>query len=111
MSNTIGLVGLAVMGQNLALNIAEKGFKIGVYNRTLSKVDDAVRRAADEGNLPLTGYQDMASFVAVRRRHVFFPLSLSLSFFSPKYTITPLLSTYKIIMICNEMACVILVPK
>ncbi|KAL2559399.1 6-phosphogluconate dehydrogenase [Forsythia ovata] len=36
----IGLAGLAVMGQNLALNIAEKGFSISVYNRTTSKVDE-----------------------------------------------------------------------
>ena len=35
----IGLVGLAVMGQNLALNIADHGFRISVYNRTTSKTD------------------------------------------------------------------------
>ena len=33
----IGLIGLAVMGQNLALNINDKGFKVAVYNRTASK--------------------------------------------------------------------------
>ncbi|KAM6591367.1 hypothetical protein CsatA_013972 [Cannabis sativa] len=33
------------MGQNLALNIAEKGFPISVYNRTTSKVDETVERA------------------------------------------------------------------
>ena len=41
----IGLAGLAVMDQNLALNIAEKGFPISVYNRTTSKVDEPVERA------------------------------------------------------------------
>jgi len=35
---TIGLVGLAVMGENLALNIANNGFSIAVYNRTTEKV-------------------------------------------------------------------------
>ena len=35
--------------QNLALNIAEKGFSISVFNRSSSKTDDAVRRAAKEG--------------------------------------------------------------
>jgi len=35
----IGLVGLAVMGQNLALNIADHGFQISVYNRTTEKTD------------------------------------------------------------------------
>uniref|UniRef100_A0A0D9WL06 6-phosphogluconate dehydrogenase, decarboxylating n=1 Tax=Leersia perrieri TaxID=77586 RepID=A0A0D9WL06_9ORYZ len=59
----IGLAGLAVMGQNLALNIAEKGFPISVYNRTTSKVDETVERAKAEGNLPLYGYHDPASFV------------------------------------------------
>ncbi|KAG8500061.1 hypothetical protein CXB51_003707 [Gossypium anomalum] len=49
----IGLVGLAVMGKNLALNIAEKGFPISVYNRATSKVDETVERAKQEGNLPL----------------------------------------------------------
>ena len=34
MLSQIGLVGLAVMGQNLALNIAEKGFNISVWNRS-----------------------------------------------------------------------------
>lgn len=35
----IGLVGLAVMGQNLVLNIADNGFPIAVYNRSTDKVD------------------------------------------------------------------------
>jgi 6-phosphogluconate dehydrogenase len=38
----IGLVGLAVMGQNLALNIADHGFRISVYNRTTSTTDEFV---------------------------------------------------------------------
>lgn len=59
----IGLAGLAVMGQNLALNIAEKGFPISVYNRTTSKVDETVERARLEGKLPLYGYHDPASFI------------------------------------------------
>ncbi|KAE9451104.1 hypothetical protein C3L33_17003, partial [Rhododendron williamsianum] len=59
----IGLAGLAVMGQNLALNIAEKGFPISVYNRTTSKVDETVERAKKEGNLPVFGFHDPESFV------------------------------------------------
>ena len=35
----IGLVGLAVMGQNLALNIADHGFQISVYNRTTETME------------------------------------------------------------------------
>lgn len=59
----IGLAGLAVMGQNLALNIAEKGFPISVYNRTISKVDETVDRAQNEGQLPLTGHYNPKDFV------------------------------------------------
>src|SRR6476469_8705603 len=40
----IGLVGLAVMGENLALNIEEKGFPIAVFNRSTEKVDDFLKR-------------------------------------------------------------------
>ncbi len=36
----IGLIGLAVMGQNLVLNMDDHGFTVAVYNRTLSKVDE-----------------------------------------------------------------------
>jgi len=36
----IGLIGLAVMGQNLVLNMNDHGFTVAVYNRTLAKVDD-----------------------------------------------------------------------
>ncbi len=41
----IGLVGLGVMGANLALNMAEKGFSVAVYNRTTSKTDAFVANA------------------------------------------------------------------
>ncbi|KAJ8908349.1 hypothetical protein NDN08_005059 [Rhodosorus marinus] len=61
----IGLVGLAVMGQNLALNIAEKGFSISVFNRSSSKTDDAVARAQGELEDPalFSGFKDMKEFV------------------------------------------------
>lgn len=39
-SADIGLIGLAVMGQNLVLNMNDHGFKVVVFNRTTSKVDD-----------------------------------------------------------------------
>ena len=43
----IGLVGLAVMGSNLALNIAEKGNRIAVFNRTPEKTDEFYESAGD----------------------------------------------------------------
>jgi len=38
----IGLIGLAVMGENLVLNMESHGFTVAVYNRTTSKVDEFV---------------------------------------------------------------------
>ncbi len=38
----IGLVGLAVMGENLVLNMESKGFTVAVYNRTIDKVDNFI---------------------------------------------------------------------
>ena len=42
----IGLIGLAVMGQNLVLNMNDHGFKVAVFNRTVSKVDDFIQNEA-----------------------------------------------------------------
>jgi 6-phosphogluconate dehydrogenase len=42
----IGLIGLAVMGQNLVLNMNDHGYKVAVFNRTVSKVDDFLANEA-----------------------------------------------------------------
>ncbi|MCA9790771.1 MAG: decarboxylating NADP(+)-dependent phosphogluconate dehydrogenase [Candidatus Eremiobacteraeota bacterium] len=42
----IGLIGLAVMGQNLVLNMDDHGYTVAVYNRTTSKVDDFLANEA-----------------------------------------------------------------
>jgi 6-phosphogluconate dehydrogenase len=61
----IGLVGLAVMGENLALNIEEKGFPVAVYNRTADKVDAFVARAAAKR---VVGCKTPAELAAALRR-------------------------------------------
>ena len=38
----IGLIGLAVMGENLVMNMESKGFTVAVFNRTVSKVDNFI---------------------------------------------------------------------
>jgi 6-phosphogluconate dehydrogenase len=59
----IGLIGLAVMGQNLALNIADHGFKISVYNRTASTTEKFV---AENPSTPggLVGTKSVEEFVS-----------------------------------------------
>lgn len=63
----IGLVGLAVMGQNLALNIADHGFKISVFNRTASKTEAFVAANPDTPG-GLVGCETLESFVASLKR-------------------------------------------
>ena len=45
-SADFGLIGLAVMGQNLILNVADHGFTVCAYNRTTSKVDNFLANEA-----------------------------------------------------------------
>lgn len=47
----IGLIGLAVMGENLVLNMESKGFTVAVYNRTVKKVTDFVEGRAKGKNI------------------------------------------------------------
>ncbi|MBI2720296.1 MAG: NADP-dependent phosphogluconate dehydrogenase [Rhizobiales bacterium] len=62
----IGVIGLAVMGANLALNIAEKGFPVAVYNRT---AETTARFHANAGELAgrVTPCATLAEFVAAIR--------------------------------------------
>ena len=60
MKSDIGLIGLAVMGQNLALNIADHGFAISVYNRTFEKTEDFLSR---NNTSHLRGFKDIKEFV------------------------------------------------
>lgn len=62
-TSDIGLYGLAVMGQNFALNMASHGFTVSVANRSAPKVDATVARAKAEGDLPLVGFKDVKEFV------------------------------------------------
>ena len=47
----IGLIGLAVMGENLILNMESKGFTVTCYNRTVEKVDRFIEGRAKGKNI------------------------------------------------------------
>ena len=57
----IGLVGLAVMGENLVLNIESRGFPVAVFNRTVEKVDHFVNGRAKGKNI--LGTRSIQEFV------------------------------------------------
>ena len=62
----IALIGLAVMGQNLVLNMNDHGYKVAVYNRTISKVDDFVANEAKGTNV--VGAHSVQELVGLLKR-------------------------------------------
>ncbi len=62
----IGLIGLAVMGENLVLNMESKGFTVAVFNRTVSKVDEFTRGRGAGKNI--IGTHSLEELVAALKR-------------------------------------------
>ncbi len=58
----IGVIGLAVMGQNLVLNMNDHGFKVAAFNRTVEKVDDFIANQAK--NTQVVGVHSLNELVA-----------------------------------------------
>jgi 6-phosphogluconate dehydrogenase len=61
-----GLIGLAVMGENLALNVESRGYKVAVYNRTTEKVDELISGRAAGKNF--VGTHSIEEFVKAVKR-------------------------------------------
>src|SRR2546423_15511021 len=61
-----GVTGLAVMGQNLARNVAGHGFPVAVHNRTTARTDEFYAAYGDEG--PITPTRTIEEFVAAIAR-------------------------------------------
>ena len=59
----IGVIGLAVMGENLILNMASRGLTVAAFNRTTSRVDDFVTGRAK--GLSILGADDLPTFVSL----------------------------------------------
>ncbi|NQT40940.1 MAG: NADP-dependent phosphogluconate dehydrogenase, partial [Planctomycetes bacterium] len=68
----IGVMGLAVMGQNLVLNMEDHGFSVAVYNRTTSKTDDFVNSDEVKGKnrkiVPTRTLQELVDSLAKPRK-------------------------------------------
>src|SRR5438045_5065681 len=69
MENTadIALIGLAVMGQNLILNMADHGYKVVAFNRTVSKVDEFLNEAA-KGHANVIGAHSIEEMAGLLKR-------------------------------------------
>lgn len=65
----LGLIGLAVMGENLALNMESKGFSVAVYNRTLDRVQAFVAgRARDKNIIPAYSLEELVTSLKSPRK-------------------------------------------
>ncbi len=62
----VGLIGMAVMGQNLVLNMHDHGYSVAVYNRTTSKVDDFIRERARDRDI--VGTHSIEALVSTLKR-------------------------------------------
>ena len=62
----IGLIGLAVMGQNLVLNMNDHGYRVAVFNRTVSKVDDFIQKEA--AGIQVVGTHSLQELVRVLKK-------------------------------------------
>jgi 6-phosphogluconate dehydrogenase len=62
----IGLIGLAVMGQNLVLNMNDHGFTVAVFNRTVSRVDEFLSQGAK--GTRIIGAHSLAELVGLLKR-------------------------------------------
>jgi 6-phosphogluconate dehydrogenase len=62
----VGLIGLAVMGENLALNMADHGYKVAVYNRTTDVMKKFIARENPPGGL--VGCETLEQFVAAIKK-------------------------------------------
>ena len=62
----IGVIGMAVMGSNLARNLAHRGHRVAVYNRTTSKTDAVIAEHGSEGDFRPAA--ELADFVASLER-------------------------------------------
>jgi len=65
----IGLIGLAVMGQNLVLNMADKGFTVSVYNRSADKTNEFIEnRVEDKPIIGTYSLEEMVSSLKAPRK-------------------------------------------
>lgn len=66
MTADIGVVGLAVMGRNLVLNMEDHGFTVAVFNRTTKTTDEFV--AGDAKGRKIIGAHTLQEFAAALKR-------------------------------------------
>ena len=64
----IGVIGMAVMGRNLALNIESRGFSVSIYNRSRDKTEEVIAEHSDKRLVPYYSIEDFVNSLEKPRR-------------------------------------------
>lgn len=68
MNSHIGVIGMAVMGKNLALNLADHGFKVSIYNRTMAVSQEVVEENPKAGLFLTSSVEEFVLSLSVPRK-------------------------------------------
>ena len=61
MKSQIGVIGMAVMGKNLALNFADHGYRVSIYNRTVSVSDEVIKENKEMNLVKASTLEELVS--------------------------------------------------
>ncbi len=94
----LGVIGLGVMGENLALNVGDHGFRVALWNRTAAKVESLIQRAGPNGQW--IGARTLEEFAAalVRPRRILLMIKAGAPVDEMLKELAPLLSPDDIII-------------
>ncbi len=70
MKSHIGVIGMAVMGKNLALNLADHGFKVSIYNRTTAVTQEVIKQNPEAGLVLTNSIEEFIQSLAVPRKMI-----------------------------------------
>jgi 6-phosphogluconate dehydrogenase len=68
MLSQIGVIGMAVMGKNLALNLADHGLKVSIYNRTTTVSEEVIEENPNMGLVLTSSIEQFVSSLSVPRK-------------------------------------------
>ncbi len=68
MLSQIGVIGMAVMGKNLALNLADHGLKVSIYNRTTSVSQEVIEENPEMGLIMTTSIEEFVNSLSIPRK-------------------------------------------
>lgn len=97
----IGVIGMAVMGKNLALNIESRGYSVGIFNRSAYRTEDVVKENPDKNLVPTYNLEDFVASLE-RPRRVLIMIQAGSATDDMIQQITPLLDDDDVLVDCGN---------